>query len=44
VFQVHVIISLTIKLDTLSGGLSGASASATNCGPRAEPPIPIDSI
>jgi hypothetical protein len=29
---------------TLSGGLSGASASATNCGPSAEPPIPTESI
>ena len=29
---------------TLRGGLSGAKASATNCGPRAEPPIPIESI
>jgi len=44
VFWVHVIISQTIEIDTLSGGLSGASASATNCGPRAEPPIPTDSI
>ena len=30
--------------DTLRGGLSGANASATNCGPSAEPPIPIESI
>lgn len=29
---------------TLRGGLSGANASATNCGPRAEPPIPTESI
>jgi len=29
---------------TFSGGLSGASASATNCGPSAEPPIPTESI
>lgn len=31
-------------LHTLRGGLSGANASATNCGPRAEPPIPTESI
>lgn len=33
-----------IKSNTLSGGLSGANASATNCGPRADPPIPTESI
>lgn len=32
------------KCITFSGGLSGAKASATNCGPRAEPPIPTESI
>lgn len=33
-----------ILLSTLRGGLSGANASATNWGPRAEPPIPIERI
>ena len=27
-----------------SGGKSAANASSTNCGPSAEPPIPIESI
>ncbi|PWA49601.1 Histone H4 [Artemisia annua] len=29
---------------TLRGGLLGVKASGTNCGPRAEPPIPTDNI
>lgn len=35
---------LTRQSATLRGGLSGANASATNCGPRAEPPIPTESM
>lgn len=33
-----------VNVRTLRGGLSGAKASATNCGPSAEPPIPTDRI
>lgn len=41
----NIIKLLRIKQEkTLRGGLSGANASATNWGPRAEPPIPTDRI
>lgn len=45
-WRVHKITVDLVKgqRQTFRGGLSGANASATNWGPRAEPPIPTERI
>ena len=41
-FFVKIVSLKKKKIQTLRGGLSGANASATNCGPKADPPMPTD--